>query len=186
MSHRFPVIDVEGPTSVELSLEQRYETVSNVLVHQFFQLYRILGGRYGWEVANDIAAEVPESSVPLLVRGYSRKFGIEGEGAALLARVMQAEFIAEGSDVAVVHEDSESATFDVLCSFGAALTSEQYSDVKIERGLCHEGCVGWMNSVGATVDPPVAVERQTWMGDGAARCRFAMSCSASTSAGTSD
>ena len=176
MSHRFPVIDVEGPTSVELTLEQRYETVSNVLVHQFFQLYRILGARYGWDVANDIAAEVPDSSIPLLVRGYRKKFGIEGEGAALVARVMQAEFMAEGSDVAVEHEDAESATFDVLCSFGAMLTSDQYADVKIERGLCHEGCTGMMNNVGATVDPPVTVERLAWMGDGAPRCKFAMTC----------
>jgi hypothetical protein len=180
MSHGFPIIELEGPTAVELSLEQRYETVSNVLVHQFFQLYRILGRRYGWEAANDIAGEVPESSVPVIVRGYRRKFGIQGEGAELLARVMQAEFIAEGSDVAVQHEDPGSACFDVLCSFGAMLVSDQYADVKIERGLCHEGCVGWMNRVGATVDQPVTVERQAWMGDGAPRCRFAMTCAEQT------
>lgn len=175
MSHRFPIIDVQGPSEVELSLEQRYETVSNILVHQFFQLYRILGARYGWEAANDIAAEVPDSSVPIIVRGYQKKFGLDGEGAELVARVFQAEFLAEGSDVAVVGEETpDSASFEVLCSFGDMLQSERYSDVKIERGLCHQGCEGWMNDVGKTVDPPVEAERQAWMGDGAPRCRFAL------------
>jgi hypothetical protein len=172
MGHRFPVIDLDGPSRVSLRLEERYATLSNIFVHQFFQLYRILGRRFGWEVANDIAAEVPESSVPIVVEGYRRRFGLEGEGAELLARVMQAEFQAEGSDVAVVEETPETATFEVLCSFGDMLQSGRYDDVKIERGLCHDGCEGWMNRVGETVDPPVSAERQTWMGDGAPRCRY--------------
>ena len=172
MPGRFPVFDLEGPGSVRLSLEERYETLENIFVHQYFQLYRLLGQRFGWEVANEIALAVPESSVPVLVKGYSRKFGLEGEGAELLSKVLQAEFQAEGSDVAVLEETPEAATLDVLCTFGGMLQSGRYDDVKIERGLCHEGCAGWIGRVGETIDPPVAAERQTWMGDGAPRCRF--------------
>ena len=172
MPGRFPVLDLEGPGSVRLSLEERYETLENIFVHQYFQLYRLLGQRFGWEVANEIALEVPESSVPVLVKGYSRKFGLQGEGAELLSKVLQAEFQAEGSDVAVLEETSEAATLDVLCTFGGMLQSGRYDDVKIERGLCHEGCAGWIGRVGETIDPPVDAERLTWMGDGAPRCRF--------------
>lgn len=172
MGRRFPVFDLQGPGSVELSLEQRYETLESVFLHQFFQLYRILGERFGWEVANEIAMRVPDSSVPVIVEGYRRKFGLEGEGAALLSQVLQAEFQAEGSDVAVIEEDSEYAEIDVLCAFGGMLQSGRYDDVKIEDGLCHKGCEGWMCDIGATVDPPVTAERTAWMGDGAPRCRF--------------
>jgi hypothetical protein len=174
MAARFPIMNLEGPGSVELSLEQRYETLESVFIHQFFQLYRILGRRLGWAVANEIALEVPESSVPLIVEGYRKKFALQGEGAALLCQVMQAEFQAEGSDVAVTEENAEEATFDVLCSFGGMLQGGKYDDVKIEHGLCHEGCAGWMSRVGGTLDPPVEAERLTWMGDGAPRCRFAL------------
>jgi hypothetical protein len=174
MSHGFPIIDLEGPSEVELSLEQRYETLSGVFTHQFFQLYRLVGRKYGWEAANDLAAEVPDSSVPLIAEGYRRRFGLKGEGAALLAQVMQAEFQAEGSDVAVEHEDADEAAFEVLCSFGDMLQGERYADVEIADGLCHRGCEGWMNEVGATLDPPVSAERQSWMGDGAGRCRYAL------------
>jgi hypothetical protein len=174
VSHRFPIIDLEGPGSVALSLEQRYSALANIFVHQFFQLYRELGRRLGWEAANDVAATVPESSIPLIVEGYRRKFELDGEGAALLSQVLQAEFQAEGSDVAVQHEAPDSAGFEVLCSFGAMLQSGRYDDVKIERGLCHEGCAGWMERVGETMDPPVDAKRLVWMGDGAPRCRFAL------------
>lgn len=174
MPGRFPILDLRGPGSVRLSLEQRYETLENIFVHQFFQLYRLLGRRIGWEAANEIALEVPESSVPLIVEGYRRKFELQGEGAALLSEVLQAEFQAEGSDVAVPEQTPERATIDVLCTFGSMLQSGQYSDVKIEHGLCHEGCAGWMGRVGATMDPPVSAERLTWMGDGAKRCRFSL------------
>jgi hypothetical protein len=172
MAKRFPIFDLEGPSTVELTLEQRYATLESIFVHQYFQLYRLLGERLGWEAANEIALEVPESSVPLIVEGYRRKFGLEGEGAALLSQVLQAEFQAEGSDVEVVEESAEGATIEVLCAFGGMLQSGRYDDVKIERGLCHEGCAGWMNRVGETVEPAVGAVRETWMGDGAERCRF--------------
>jgi hypothetical protein len=174
MSARFPVMDLQGPGTVQLSLEDRYATLESVFIHQYFQLYRILGAKLGWEAANEIALEVPESSVPLIVEGYRRRFGLTGEGAALLSQVLQAEFQAEGSDVAVLDESSEAATIDVDCAFGSMLQSGRYSDVKIEHGLCHEGCAGWMRRVGATMDPPVDAERLTWMGDGAERCRFTL------------
>jgi hypothetical protein len=172
MSPRFPIFDLEGPGSVKLDLEQRYETLESVFIHQFFQLYRQLGERFGWEVANEIALAVPDSSIPLIVEGYRRKFELPGEGAELISQVMQAEFQAEGSDVAVERESPDAAAFEVLCSFGGMLQSGRYDDVHIEEGLCHEGCAGWMSKVGATIDPPVDAERQTWMGDGAPRCRF--------------
>jgi hypothetical protein len=172
MSKRFPILDLEGPNSVELTLEQRYETLESIFTHQFFETYRLIGRRFGWDAANDIALAVPDSSIPLIVEGYRRKFDLQGEGAALLAQVMQAEFQAEGSDVALLEEDEDEAAFEVLCAFGATLTGGRYDDVKIERGLCHEGCAGWMGQVGATIDPPVSVEREQWMGDGAPRCRF--------------
>jgi hypothetical protein len=173
--HRFPIADLEGPGSVRLSLEDRYATLSSIFIHQYFELYRLLGERLGWEAANDIALAVPDSSVPFVVEGYTRRFGLEGEGAELLCRVLQAEFQAEGSDVAVADETPDHASFDVLCSFGDMLQSGRYADVKIERGLCHDGCAGWIGKVGATMDPPVGAERVTWMGDGAPRCRFALS-----------
>lgn len=172
MAKRYPILDLEGPNTVELTLEQRYETLESVFIHQFFQLYRIIGRRFGWDVANEIALEVPESSVPLIAPGYKRKFGLEGEGAALISQVMQAEFQAEGSDVAVLEESPDSAVFEVDCSFGGMIQSGTYEDVKITPGLCDEGCAGWMGRVGGTQDPPVAAEREAWMGDGAPRCRF--------------
>lgn len=169
---RFPIMDLQGPNSVELSLEERYETLDSIFVHQYFQLYRILGNKLGWEEANEIAKQVPDSSVPLIVEGYRRKFNLDGEGAKLLCQVLQAEFQAEGSDVAVVEEGPEFAEFDVLCSFGGMLQSGRYDDVHIEDGLCHSGCEGFMSDVGETLDPPVKAERLTWMGDGAERCKF--------------
>jgi hypothetical protein len=54
------------------------------------------------------------------------------------------------------------------------LTNPRYADVKIERGLCHVGCEGFLGDVGATMSPPVGVTREAWMGDGAPRCRFAL------------
>jgi hypothetical protein len=174
VAQRFPIMDLEGPNTVELTLEQRYETLEAVFIHQFFQLYRILGQRFGWDVANEIGLEVPESSVPLIVEGYKRKFGLQGEDAALLSQVLQCEFQAEGSDLAVLEESPERAELDILCSFGGMLQKGTYDDVNIDVGLCHEGCEGWMNRVGANMDPQVKAERLTWMGDGAPRCRFVL------------
>lgn len=174
MPVRFPILDLEGPGSVSLELEQRYETLERIFIHQYFQLYRIIGQRFGWDVANEIALEVPESSIGLLVEGYRRKFGLTGTGAELLSQVLQAEFQAEGSDVAVLSESPGESTIDVLCSFGDVLQRGTYADVKIEHGLCHEGCAGWMDRVGDTIDPPVDAERLAWMGDGATRCRFVL------------
>ena len=174
MARTFPILELEGPGTVRLSLEERFATLESIFLHQYFQLYRILGRRFGWDVANEIALEVPQSSVPLIVEGYRRRFGLSGEAAELLSKVLQAEFQAEGSDVAVVEETPERAEFDVKCAFGAMLTSERYSDVKIERGLCHEGCEGWMRDIGATMSPAVHAERLTWMGDGAPRCKFVL------------
>ncbi|MFN8217050.1 MAG: hypothetical protein U0R71_10705 [Solirubrobacterales bacterium] len=172
MAKHYPIFDLKGPNTVELTLEQRYETLESIFVHQLFQLYRIIGRRYGWEAANEILLEVPASSVPLIAEGYKRKFGLDGEGAALISQVMQAEFQAEGSDVAVLEESPDEAVFEVDCSFGAMLQSGTYDDVKITPGLCEAGCADWMGEVGATVDPQVDAEREAWMGDGAPRCRF--------------
>jgi len=174
MGRRFPIIDLEGPGTVQLTLEQRFETMESIFVHQYFQLYRILGERFGWEVANEIAMRVPESSIPVIVEGYRRKFGLEGEGAALLSQVLQAEFQAEGSDVAVIEENEQHAEIEVLCAFGGMLQSGRYADVKIEDGLCHQGCEGWMCDIGGTIDPPVTAERTAWMGEGAPRCHFTL------------
>ncbi|CAB4943803.1 unannotated protein [freshwater metagenome] len=178
MAQRFPVLELEGPGSVALSLEERYATLENVFVHQFFQLYRILGERLGWETANEIAGEVPESSIALIVDGYARKFGLEGQGAELLSKVLQAEFQAEGADVRVSGECTEHAELEVLCPFGAMLQSGRYADVKIEDGLCDRGCAVWMDRVGATVEPPVRAERLAWMGDGASRCHYRLTAAA--------
>lgn len=164
----------ERSSSTVLTLEERYGTVVSILVHQYFQLYRVLGERFGWDVANEIAGEVPQSSVPLIVRGYQRKFGLAGTGAELLARVFSAEFEAEGSEVTIESQSEKRAEFEVLCSFGEMLQSDQYSDVLIHEGLCNRGCLGWMDRVGQTLDRPVSVERTRWMGAGASRCEFAL------------
>jgi hypothetical protein len=172
MGRRFPINPLEGPGTVELSLEQRFETLESIFIHQFFQLYRILGNRLDWETANEILLEVPESSIPLLVEGYRKKFDLDGEGAKLLSQVLQAEFQGEGSDVAVLEESTEYAEIDVLCAFGGMLQSGRYDDVKITPGLCHEGCEGFICRLGETMETKVHAERTAWMGDGAERCRF--------------
>lgn len=171
---RHPILNLEGPNTVELTLEQRYETLESIFVHQYFQLYRLVGERWGWEAANEIALAVPDSSIGLVAEGYRKKFNLPGEGAALLSQVLQAEFQAEGSDVHVSEESTDAAVIEVDCAFGAVLQSGRYSDVKIEDGLCHGGCAGWMTQVGQTIAPRVSAHREAWMGDGASKCRFAL------------
>lgn len=169
-SRTFPILEPHGAT-VELTLAQRYATLMNGFKHQYFAWARQIADRYGWEKANEIAQAVTDESVPYIAAGYTKKFGIEGEGAELIGKVMQAEFLAEGSEPAVEREDADDSVFDVLCMFGDALQSGKFP-IEVGPGLCHEGCLGWGQRVAHTVDPLIRVERLTWMGDGAPRCHF--------------
>lgn len=168
---KFPILDLQDTGSIELTIEQRFETVANVLKYQFFETYRIIAERYGWDVANDIATHVTDSSVPLIAEGYRKKFELDGSGAELLAKVFQAEFQAEGSQTYAPSEGTpQSAEFEVRCTFGDGM--QRFPDVKIADGLCNRGCEGWMNEVGETVEPRVKATRLQWMGDGHERCRY--------------
>lgn len=169
---RFPIVPLEGPGSVRLSLEERFAIQHNIFKHQFFAVYRLIGERFGWEEANRMAAEVAEEAVPILVEAYRKKFGLTGAGAALLSQVLQAEFQGEGSDVALLHESDDEAEIDVLCTFGDAIQKPRFKDIPIVDGLCERGCRKWVDDLARTVEPDLRAERLTWMGDGAPRCRF--------------
>jgi hypothetical protein len=169
---KFPVLDLEGPSDVKLSLEERYATLLNVYKFQYFAIFRHIGVRWGWEAANDIADEMAAEGIPVIARGYQRKFDLPGEGAALVSQVLTAEFQVEGGDVEVLVENEEEAEYKVLCSFGDALQSGKFDNVKITDGLCTRGCWGWTQRLSDTVKPGLKVDRLTWMGNGAPRCHF--------------
>jgi hypothetical protein len=169
---RPPIIELEEESSVKLTLEQRFAILHNIFKHQYFAVYREIGRRFGWQVANEISAKVADDATPMLAAAYQRKFGLEGEGAALVSQVMQAEFQGEGSEAKLVEESPERAEIEVNCTFGHALQSKRFEDVPITNGLCEQGCRQWLRDIAATVDPELDAERDTWMGDGAPRCAF--------------
>jgi hypothetical protein len=171
---RFPIIDLEGPKSVEMTLEQRYELLHNVFKHLFFAVYRHIGEIYGWEAANKIAGDVSDESTPILVGLFKEKFGLEGSGAELVSKVMQVEFFGEGSDIAVLAESPDHAELDILCGMGDALRKPRFA-IPIADGLCERGCRLWAADLARSVDPDLTVERLTWMGDGAPRCLYHIS-----------
>jgi hypothetical protein len=176
-SRHYPLIKLEGPSTVQLTLEQRYAVMVNIFKHQYFAVYRLIGQRYGVELANEIAAAVAAEAIPGIAQLYRKKFNLEGEGAALLSQIMQAEFQAEGSDVVVHEETPQHAEIEIFCMFGNALQSHRFDDSHIEDGLCHQGCAAWSDSVAKTIQPNLRTERLTWMGDGAPSCRYVISTS---------
>jgi hypothetical protein len=169
---RFPVIELEGPGTVELTLEERFGILHSIFKHQYFAVYKKIGELYGWDVANRLSAEVADEATPFIAEAYRKKFALTGEAAALVSQVLQAEFQGEGSDVAVLEETEEHAEIDVLCTFGAALQNPRFASIPITDGLCEKGCRLWTNDVAKTVDPRLSTDRLTWMGDGSPRCRF--------------
>jgi hypothetical protein len=169
---KFPVVELEGPGTVQLTLEERFGILHNIFKHQYFAVYKKIGELYGWEIANRIAAEVADEASPFIAEAYRRKFDLKGESAMLVSQVLQAEFQGEGSDVAVLEETEEAAEIDVLCTFGSALQSPRFSSIPITDGLCERGCRGWTQDVAESVDNRLRTDRLTWMGDGAPRCRF--------------
>lgn len=169
---KFPILDLEGPSDVKLTLEQRYSTLLTVYKLQYFAIFRHIGERFGWEAANDIADDMAAEGIPFIAKGYQRKFDLPGEGAALVAQVLTSEFQVEGGDVEVIVENEAEAEYKVLCSFGDALQSGKFDDVDITDGLCTRGCWGWTQAMADTVKPGLHVERLTWMGNGAPRCHF--------------
>ena len=172
MADKFPIIDLKGPNTVELTLEQRFGMLHNIFKHQYFAVYRQIGERYGWAAANEIATAVADEATPMLAEAYRRKFGLPGRRAALVSQVIQAEFQGEGSDAAVTEENEDRAELEINCCFGAALQSQRFADVPITNGLCEKGCRQWVKDIAQTVHSDLDAERDTWMGDGAARCRF--------------
>jgi hypothetical protein len=169
---RPPIFELEEESSVKLTLEQRFSMLHNIFKHQYFAVYREIGRRFGWQVANEVSAAVADEATPMLAGAYQRKFGLEGERAALVSQVMQAEFQGEGSEAKVLDERPERAEIEINCTFGHALQSKRFEDVPITNGLCEQGCRQWLRDIAATVDPDLDAERDTWMGDGAPRCVF--------------
>jgi hypothetical protein len=169
---KFPVIDLQGPNTVELALEERFGILHSIFKHQYFAVYKRIGELYGWDVANRIAGEVADEATPMLAEAYRKRFNLEGEGAALVSQVMQVEFQGEGSDAAVITETPDEAELDLNCTFGNALQKPRFRDIPITDGLCEAGCRGWADDIAKTVDPELRAERLTWMGDGAPRCKY--------------
>jgi hypothetical protein len=169
---RPPIVELEEDSTVKLSLEQRFGILHSIFKHQYFAVYREIGERFGWRVANEISAAVADEATPMVAEAYARKFGLTGEGAALVSQVMQAEFQGEGSEARVIEERPERAEIEVNCTFGHALQNPRFQDIPISNGLCEQGCRQWLRDVAATVDSGLDAERDTWMGDGAPRCRF--------------
>jgi hypothetical protein len=169
---RPPIIELEEESSVKLTLEQRFGILHNIFKHQYFAVYREIGRRFGWQVANEISASVADDATPMLAAAYQRKFELEGEGAELVSQVLQAEFQGEGSEAKVLEESPERAEIAVNCTFGHALQSKRFEDVPISNGLCEQGCRQWLRDIAATLDPGLDAERDTWMGDGAPRCVY--------------
>ena len=168
---KYPVVDGNGPVTVPLTIVQRFETLSNVYKFQYFAIFRYIGERWGWDAANDIADEMAAEAIPYIAKGYQRKFGLPGEGAALVSQVLASEFQAEGSDFETKVESEDQAEYHVYCSFGNALQSGKF-DNRIAPGLCDRGCWGWTQRVADTVKEGLHVERHAWMGDGAPSCHF--------------
>jgi hypothetical protein len=169
---KYPLIDPIGNRTVELSLEQRFAVLHNIFKLQYFATWRLIGERFGWDTANELSGQVSAEATPFLAESYRRKFDLPGHGAALVSQVLQAEFQAEGSDADVLIENDDEARIDVLCGFGSALQRPKYADIPITDGLCEKGCRIWLQEIAATVEPDLRAERETWMGDGAPRCRY--------------
>jgi predicted ArsR family transcriptional regulator len=169
---RPPILELEEDATVKLTLEQRFGILHNIFKHQYFAVYQAIADRLGWQVANEISAAVADEATPILAAAYQRKFGLDGEGAAAVSQVLQAEFQGEGSEARVVEETTERAELEINCTFGDALQSKRFKDVPITNGLCEQGCRQWLKDIAATVDPDLDAERDTWMGDGAERCNF--------------
>jgi hypothetical protein len=161
---KFPILDLQGPSTIELALEERFSILHSIFKHQYFAVYRRIGELYGWEVANRIAGELAEA--------YRRRFELSGKGAALVSQVIQVEFQGEGSDAAVVIETEDEAELDLNCTFGNALQKPRFREIPITDGLCEAGCRVWADDIAKSVDPELTAERLTWMGDGASRCKY--------------
>jgi hypothetical protein len=169
---RPPILELEENATVKLALEQRFGILHNIFKHQYFAVYRQIGERFGWRVANEISASVADEATPILASAYRRKFDLQGEGAAAVSQVLQAEFQGEGSEARVIEETTERAEIEINCTFGDALQSDRFKDIPITNGLCEQGCRQWLKDIAATVDPDLDCERDAWMGEGAPRCVF--------------
>lgn len=180
----FPVLDLQGPAAVELTIEERYETLFKLYRYQYFAIFKLVGERFGWQAANDIAYDMAAEAIPFIAQGYKRKFGLPGEGAALVSQTLCSEFQTEGGDFSIIGEETEDhAEYTVQCAIGqAALQSGKYDDVPISEGLCTRGCWQWTQQVADSVSEGLKVDRPEWIGDGAPRCRFVISRAGSTTA----
>jgi hypothetical protein len=159
----------------QLTAEQRHETLLKIWVHEFFATARLIGERFGWEAANDVAYEMFGEAIPVMAR-YKDKFGLSGEGAGLVAKILHAELQVEGSPTEVVTATEDQAEYKIDCTFGKALfQSGKYDGVDIVDGLCGRGCIGWTQEVLDSLRPGLRVERHAWIGDGAPRCHYTIS-----------
>jgi hypothetical protein len=183
---RYPIIPLEGPATVELSLEERFEILQNIFKYQFFATNRRIGEQFGYEAANKMVAEVSDEATPLLAEGYRKKFDLKGKGAALVSQVIQVEFQGEGSDAAVISETEDEAELDIDCMMGDMLQNPKFSSIPITEGLCEGGCRIWADDIAKTVEPDLKADRLTWMGDGAPRCRFRIWRESQENAGDSE
>lgn len=170
---RFPIIEPEGPVTRSMTVAERYETLATLYKYQYFATYRHIAKHASWEVANQIADDMAAESIPHLAEGYKKKYGLPGEDAALVAQVHITEMLVEGADVETLEETAHRAEYKVLCPWGNAIQSGKFDDAEpVYDGLCNRGCRDFMQRVADTVTDDLAVERLSWMGDGAPRCHF--------------
>jgi hypothetical protein len=170
---RFPILDLEGPITRPLTIEERYETLETLYKYQYFATYRHIAQHAGWDVAKKIADDMAAEAIPHIAEGYKRRYGLRGEGVALVAQVHITEMIVEGADVETITESEVEAEYKVLCPWGDAIQSGKFDDAEpIYDALCGGSCRDFMQRVADTVAGDIQVDRKAWMGDGAPRCHF--------------
>ncbi|MBK6453519.1 MAG: hypothetical protein KA756_01855 [Steroidobacteraceae bacterium] len=173
----YPILHRTGKLNFDLTLEQRFRTQINVIMFHFFATLKYVGVNRGWEAADEFAADTIMQAHPYLVEGYRKKFDLPGKGLALVAQTLHSHFQILGSDVDVIEESETTAEYKVRCFFGNALRSGKFNDVHIKRGMCDGGCQRFTQTAADAVVGQCAVDRKTWMGDGAEYCHFTLRAS---------
>lgn len=172
-STKYPTVESAGNPTVKLSLEQRYSVLPLVYRYMYFNLFRQIGGAFGWDFANGVADDMTAESIPFLAPSYKKKFGLPGEGGVMVAQMMQVEIVVEGGDGEVIEESgTDISEFKLACSMGAGLQDPKFADVDIAAGLCHIGCWKYGTRAAQQIDPRYRFERLSWMGEGSTSCHF--------------
>jgi hypothetical protein len=171
-SIKFPITEPLGRRTVNLSVDQRYHLLQSIWRHEHLEHHRRVAERFGWEAADELIGEYGKDHTDGLVETYSRVLGLDGEGAAAVSQVFQAEIQCEGGDVEVIEESPERAEVSALCGMGYLLQRPRYQGMPITDGLCETGCRLWLQKMSRAVDPDLVVERTSWMPAGDSRCTY--------------